>query len=66
MPALEHIDTSILEDREIFWRDHQQWLQQHGYLLRPRYRVGWVPEWKGQEITAYEREDAVPMLVSFI
>ncbi|KAH9899125.1 kinase-like domain-containing protein [Epithele typhae] len=29
------------------WRDHQQWLEKHGYLLRPRLRPGWVPSWTG-------------------
>lgn len=37
-------DFSRLEPGEIVWRDLQPWLEQQGYLLRPRYRVGWVPE----------------------
>ena len=32
---------------EIFWSDHQPWLQERGYMLRPRLRPGWVPSWKG-------------------
>lgn len=34
-----------LDEDEIWWRDHQVWLEQRGYLLRPRYRPGWVPSW---------------------
>ncbi|KAJ7501772.1 hypothetical protein B0H11DRAFT_1991047 [Mycena galericulata] len=26
---------------ELWWRDHQEWLQSCGYMLRSRYRVGW-------------------------
>ncbi|KIJ43470.1 hypothetical protein M422DRAFT_120812, partial [Sphaerobolus stellatus SS14] len=32
---------------EEFWRDRQQFLQQRGYLLRPRFRPDWKPSWKG-------------------
>ncbi|KAJ3477236.1 hypothetical protein NLI96_g10603 [Meripilus lineatus] len=28
---------------EEFWRDHQVWLQEQGYMLRPRYHPDWVP-----------------------
>ncbi|KAJ7674392.1 hypothetical protein B0H17DRAFT_1241192, partial [Mycena rosella] len=30
---------------EKFWINHQSFLQSRGYLLRPRYRSGWVPSW---------------------
>ncbi|RDB25449.1 hypothetical protein Hypma_007495 [Hypsizygus marmoreus] len=30
---------------EIFWRDHQPWLQDQGYMLRSRFRPGWVASW---------------------
>ncbi|KAJ6498032.1 kinase-like domain-containing protein [Mycena vitilis] len=30
---------------EQFWIDHQQFLLSRGYLLRPRFRLGWVPSW---------------------
>ncbi|CAL1706317.1 unnamed protein product [Somion occarium] len=33
---------------EIYWRDHQVWLEAQGYMLRPRYRPNWVPSWKGE------------------
>ena len=30
---------------EHFWRDHQPWLAESGYMLRPRYRHNWEPSW---------------------
>jgi hypothetical protein len=35
-----------LNEGETWWRDRQKWLQDCGYMLRPRYRPGWVPSWK--------------------
>ncbi|KZT13173.1 uncharacterized protein LAESUDRAFT_638707 [Laetiporus sulphureus 93-53] len=32
---------------EIRWRDRQPFLESRGYMLRPRYRPGWVPSWRG-------------------
>ncbi|KAG6818623.1 hypothetical protein H0H93_003389 [Arthromyces matolae] len=34
-----------LRQKEIFWRDHYEYLKEHGYTLRDRYRPGWVPSW---------------------
>ena len=34
-----------LYDYEIAWRNKQQYLETRGYMLRPRYRPGWVPSW---------------------
>jgi len=39
-------EGGALDELELFWRDHQKWLQDCGYLLRPRYRPDWVPSWK--------------------
>ncbi len=35
-----------LSDGEVWWRDHQIWLAEQGYMLRPRYRPGWKSSWK--------------------
>lgn len=35
-----------LGKREEPWRSRFDVLKSHGYLLRPRYRPGWVPSWK--------------------
>ncbi|KAJ3481137.1 hypothetical protein NLI96_g7863 [Meripilus lineatus] len=34
-----------LDDSESFWLDHSEWLEEKGYMLRPRFRPGWVPSW---------------------
>ena len=31
---------------EVWWLNHQRWLVERGYMLRPRYRPGWKPSWK--------------------
>jgi hypothetical protein len=34
-----------LTPREVWWRDHQVWLQERGYKFRP----GFMPDWPGFE-----------------
>ncbi|KAI0751222.1 hypothetical protein C8Q80DRAFT_559546 [Daedaleopsis nitida] len=43
---MERDVIGTLSDSELFWRNKQEFLQSHGYMLRPRYRVGWIPSWK--------------------
>ncbi len=31
---------------ELQWKERQGFLASQGYMLRPRYRPGWVPSWK--------------------
>ncbi|TFK74344.1 hypothetical protein BDN72DRAFT_813280 [Pluteus cervinus] len=47
--AREVIRKGLLNKNEIYWRDHQPWLQTCGYQLRPRYQPDWVPSWQGSE-----------------
>jgi hypothetical protein len=48
-PGYDELDPSLyLNDTERWWRDHQPWLEQSGYLLRARYRPDWVPSWEGK------------------
>ncbi|KAJ7680967.1 hypothetical protein DFH06DRAFT_1265694 [Mycena polygramma] len=35
-----------LAPKELYWLDHHDWLKDSGYLLRPRFRPGWIPSWK--------------------
>ncbi|KAJ7267690.1 kinase-like domain-containing protein [Mycena haematopus] len=35
-----------LDPGEIYWRDHHDWLKESGYVLRPRFRPGWIASWK--------------------
>jgi hypothetical protein len=46
MPGI--IDRTVLIPIEAFWRGHQKWLQDCGYMLRPRYVPGWQPSWIGK------------------
>ena len=54
--SMDLVDNSHeLRDREVFWRDHYDWLKERGYLLRPRYRPGWVASWIGTDIKFPEK-----------
>ncbi|EIW54116.1 uncharacterized protein TRAVEDRAFT_74378 [Trametes versicolor FP-101664 SS1] len=44
---------------ELFWRDRQPYLDQHGYLLRPRYAPNWEPSWKGTSLDPMFCEDSI-------
>lgn len=55
-----------IEPWEEFWRDHQPWLEEKGYKLRPRYRPNWKPSWEGTDSLPWEMEDGVSPLHSHI
>ncbi|KAH9944726.1 hypothetical protein B0H21DRAFT_823236 [Amylocystis lapponica] len=59
--ARRKASCSKLEEREYWWRDHQQWLQACGYMLRPRYRPGWTPSWHDKKRSFIECEDRIPI-----
>ncbi|KAF5376363.1 hypothetical protein D9757_008682 [Collybiopsis confluens] len=46
-----------IQDFEVFWRDHHDWLKDKGYHLRPRYRPGWVASWLGTDEWSFRCED---------
>ncbi|KAK7043170.1 hypothetical protein VNI00_008524 [Paramarasmius palmivorus] len=46
-----------LAPSELFWRDHQKWLEERGYMLRPRYHPGWTPSWTGTNKRPHDCED---------
>ena len=53
-----------LYEDEYLWRDHQTWLAESGYMLRPRYRMDWEPSWlKSKKYFAF-CEDGKGVLVS--
>lgn len=35
-----------LTEAELPWLARYEFLKEHGYLLRPRYRPGWTPSWE--------------------
>ena len=51
---------------ESFWRDHQEWLAECGYLLRPRYRSDQQPFLKKSEKASYTLEMAQSPMVSIV
>ena len=47
------------------WRDKQAFLERKGYMLRPRYRPGWVASWKSNpQLNPRECEDGHRLKVS--
>ncbi|KAI0800214.1 kinase-like domain-containing protein [Fomes fomentarius] len=47
---------------ERFWQKRQLYLQQHGYLLRPRYSPSWQPSWLGTNLDPLFCEDSAASL----
>ncbi|KAI0796161.1 kinase-like domain-containing protein [Abortiporus biennis] len=46
---------------EVFWRDNQKWLEQRGYMLRPRYRPEWIPSFTVDD-DVYDYEDGAQII----
>ncbi|KAH9937750.1 hypothetical protein B0H21DRAFT_758148 [Amylocystis lapponica] len=57
--ALQRFDGD-LAPYEHFWRDNQQWLEAHGYMLPSRYKPDWVPSWQGTRTPFFECDDGLP------
>lgn len=53
-----------LDSRELWWAERQQALEAAGYMLRPRYRPGWIPSWRGTKQPYFTVEDGLPLFVS--
>ena len=53
-----------LFEEDFFWREHQRWLADAGYMLRPRYRDDWQPSWLESGKATYQCEDGKSILVS--
>jgi hypothetical protein len=51
------MNPGVLVSDELFWSDHQKWLEERGYMLRQRYLPGWVPSWQGTKKIWFECED---------
>ncbi|KAJ6525875.1 hypothetical protein DFH09DRAFT_1095431 [Mycena vulgaris] len=61
----ENIAAGLLETYEVYWRDHYSWLQDCGYLLRPRYSPDWSPPWLGNTTkTPADFEEGVKLITS--
>ncbi|KAI0350538.1 hypothetical protein OH77DRAFT_1593479 [Trametes cingulata] len=59
----EEVDVHAkLSTEERYWRDHQEFLESRGYMLRPRYKPDWRPSWIGKsEFAWFYAEDAQPL-----
>ncbi|KAJ7658010.1 kinase-like domain-containing protein [Mycena rosella] len=53
------VDEDRLGDYELFWRDHNAWLKERGYILRARYQPDWVASWKATGVFSMDYEDAI-------
>jgi len=50
-----------LDELEIWWAERQEALEAVGYMLRPRYRPGWIPSWRGTKQPYFTVEDGLPL-----
>ncbi|KAF9073653.1 kinase-like domain-containing protein [Rhodocollybia butyracea] len=50
-------ESRTLDRSETWWAQHFEWLKEHGYLLRPRYRPGWQPSWRAGKDSYWKYED---------
>lgn len=53
-----------LDEHEIWWAERQEALEVIGYMLRPRYRPGWIPSWRGTDKFYLDAEDGQNVRVS--
>jgi hypothetical protein len=62
MAGVENPAEGRLFEAELFWRDHQPWLKECGYLLRPRYLPDWKASWVRNKSLHYrDCEDGIIM-----
>ncbi|KAI0041364.1 hypothetical protein FA95DRAFT_1501607 [Auriscalpium vulgare] len=50
-------NPGTLDRSERWWQKRQKVLEELGYVLRPRYREGWTPSWKGTKKDYHYCED---------
>ncbi|GBE85440.1 predicted protein [Sparassis crispa] len=55
-----------LHPGEIFWRDRQPYLNDHGYALRPRYHPDWSPSWEGTNMDPMFCEDSIALRINMV
>ncbi|KAJ3825086.1 kinase-like domain-containing protein [Lentinula raphanica] len=67
-PNPRRLDIFALNEHEEWWIQHFDYLKEHGYLLRPRYRPGWKPSYntKGRSSIRYSIMDALRISDSLV
>lgn len=55
-----------LREHEEWWRDRYEFLQSKGYILRPRYKPGWIPSWQGTDLIPVLCEDSMSTSVNHV
>lgn len=53
-----------LSSKEMFWRDHYDWLNEKGYSLRSRYKPDWKRSWIGTSKHPMECDDGLVLIAS--
>ncbi|KAJ4499775.1 kinase-like domain-containing protein [Lentinula lateritia] len=59
-------DLCALSKSELWWSSHFEYLKEHGYMMRPRYRPGWKPSFKPGILTALYSEDGQTILHPYV
>ncbi|KAG0695181.1 hypothetical protein DFH29DRAFT_282804 [Suillus ampliporus] len=60
-PHSTETQPSNLRQPEVWWSKHYKWLENCGYLLRPRYHPDWIPSWQGTSKDMYACEDWIKL-----
>lgn len=58
---LNFMEKGKLSSTELLWRNHYQFLKDHGYTLRPRYHPDWVASWLDSAKDWTTCEDGIPI-----
>ncbi|KAJ7162164.1 hypothetical protein C8R46DRAFT_904157 [Mycena filopes] len=62
MAEVTGTNVRFIRKSEIFWVEHQPWLEEQGYRLRPRYHPDWVPSWiQDPSKVIYKCEDGLTL-----
>ncbi|KAJ3908080.1 kinase-like domain-containing protein [Lentinula edodes] len=59
-------DLYALDENELWWIGHFEYLKEHGYMMRPRYRPGWKPSYKHGILEPLFSEDGQSMLHPYV
>lgn len=67
IPTSPKFQEGVHTDIEQPWLSRFHFLKEQGYLLRARYRPGWVPSWKATpDIFELQCEDGIHLQVRLV